>query len=175
MMKKGDGEARMDPRTALTVALISFVGVLVGGFITTGTNFVLAMWRQKADDVREERVHRNETCRSARLIYMELQQAKQHIDIAIKEQRWLRNIQANLSVFECWNNYRSMIALDLSLDEWEGLSTIYNMLTIAFGTFEANPDAFGDPGIEMLKQIASGMPKALDVLHRLSGSHELVN
>jgi hypothetical protein len=62
----------MDATTAITVACIGLFGVLIGGVITAGANFVLAIRREHVEAKRESHSHAIEVRRASRLIMIEL-------------------------------------------------------------------------------------------------------
>jgi hypothetical protein len=56
----------------MMAAIFGLVGVIVGGIITAGSSFVLAVRRERADRERDSRALAIEVKRAARLIDMEL-------------------------------------------------------------------------------------------------------
>jgi hypothetical protein len=90
------------------------VGVIVGGIITAGSSFVLAVRRERADRERDSRALAIEVKRAARLIDMELARVQAVATYAIDKRSWH---DQNLST-EAWQKYGALIAPILSNEAW---------------------------------------------------------
>ena len=98
----------------MMAAIFGLVGVIVGGIITAGSNYVLAVRRERADRDRDSRASAIEVRRAARLIAVELARAQAVATFAINERRW---IDENLTT-EAWQKYAATIAPILSNEAW---------------------------------------------------------
>ncbi len=103
--------------TAIIVALVALVSTIVGATIGAVTNYVLAVRREKADSVRDTRVHAIEIKRAARLIDAELLRAQAAATICIEKRHWWGRDVQPLSI-EAWKKYSDIIAADLSDQAW---------------------------------------------------------
>jgi hypothetical protein len=66
----------MNATNAITVACIGLFGVLIGGAITAGANFVLAVRRERVEAKKDRLSRAIEVRRASRLIIMELRAAE---------------------------------------------------------------------------------------------------
>ena len=102
-------------------AIFGLVGVIVGGLITAGSNFVLARRQERASTATESRIHAADLKRAARLIDLELLYAQAAAVRFIEKRRWWSE-DLEL-VTESWQQYRAIVAPELSWDDWHGLAT----------------------------------------------------
>ena len=129
----------MDAATAITVAGIGLLGVLIGGIITAGANFVLAVRRERVDARRDALSHAIEVKRASRLIIFELLGAEATVKICVeKRHRWV-NPHIQLKT-EAWQKYSDVIAPALSEIEWLAVSKAFAMIQQLL----SDPDTTGE-------------------------------
>src|SRR5664280_1034399 len=114
----------------MMAAIFGLVGVIVGGIITAGSNYVLAVRRERADRDRDSRASAIEVKRAARLIAMELARAQAVATFAINERHW---IDENLTT-EAWQKYAATIAPILSNEAWGDVSIAFVALEYTEGS-----------------------------------------
>jgi len=108
-------------KNAWTVGIISaifgLVGVIVGGGITAGSNYLLYQKRVQTERERESRNHAIEVKRASRLIDADLSRASAAARICVEERHWWSTDVPALTV-EGWQQYRGIIAPELSNNDW---------------------------------------------------------
>jgi hypothetical protein len=114
----------MDAATAMIVAGIGLFGVLVGGMITAGANFVLAVRRERVEAQRDRRSNAIEVKRASRLIMLELSGAEVTAKICVEERRWWDDPNIDLKT-EAWRKYGDLLAPALSDAEWIAVSIAF--------------------------------------------------
>jgi hypothetical protein len=112
----------MDPRTAIIVALIGLGGVLVGGLITAGVNWVLAVRREKVEAERDRQGRAIQVKRAVRLIAFELDDIKACANIALQQKHWSAEYPLTT---EAWQKFRGDIAPMLSADNWREVAIAF--------------------------------------------------
>ena len=127
----GCGGYTMDPTTAITVAGIGLVGVLIGGLITAGANFILAVRREWAEEAKEHRNDAREVARAARLVLQELISARSSAVGAAKTDNW-RRMDIGIKT-DAWQKYGPTIAVALTLHEWQEVEMAYRIISEIFG------------------------------------------
>jgi hypothetical protein len=98
----------MDPRTAIIVALIGLGGVLVGGLITAGANWVLAVRREKVEAERDRQGRAIEVKRAVRLIAFELDDIKACANIALQQKHWSAKFRGDIAPMLSADNWREV-------------------------------------------------------------------
>jgi hypothetical protein len=111
----------MGAMNAITVACIGLLGVLIGGMITAGANFVLAVRRERVEAERDRRSHAIEIRRAARLIIMELRLGEATAQLYIDKRYWWDHSDIQLKT-DAWQKYGDIIAPILSDAEWLAVS-----------------------------------------------------
>jgi hypothetical protein len=114
----------MDAATAIIVAGIGLFGVLVGGMITAGANFVLAVRRERVEAQRDRRSNAIEVKRASRLIVLELSGAEVSAKICVEKRRWWVDPNIQLKT-EAWRKYGDVLAPALSDAEWRAVSIAF--------------------------------------------------
>jgi hypothetical protein len=117
----------MDAATTITVAGIGLLGVLIGGIITAGANFVLAVRRERVEAERDHRSHAIEVKRASRLILVELVGAEATTKICVEKRRWWDHPDIQLKT-EAWRKYSDVIAPALSDAEWFDVSLAFSAI-----------------------------------------------
>jgi hypothetical protein len=107
-------------------ALIGLLGVFVGGLVTAGANFILTVRKERADEAREAANREREVKRAARLVGLELAQARDKWGLAIKLQAFLDADETIKT--EAWDAHKTILADHLRIEDWnvlaEGFRTI---------------------------------------------------
>lgn len=106
---------------ALTVGIISaisgLVGVIVGGIITAGSNYLLYQKHEQTERERDSRNHTIEIRRASRLIDADLSRAAAAARICIDKRHWWSPDVRPLTM-EGWQQHRGIIATELSDNAW---------------------------------------------------------
>ena len=113
----------MAESTSITPAIIGLVGVLVGGIITAGSNYIVAIRKEHADQAREESDRKGELHRAARMIWVELNDADTALHLA--DSGWTRDTSAHARA-DSWDKYGSSLASAMPFKEWESLAVAYD-------------------------------------------------
>jgi hypothetical protein len=100
--------------SVLIPALFGLLGVVIGGIITAGSNYLLDRRRERAAIQRDERNDVIEIKRAARLIDIEILRAAAATRMMIANKRWPN---AKLKT-DAWQEYGAVIAPVLSYDDW---------------------------------------------------------
>lgn len=108
-------EANVDPATALTIAGIGLLGVLIGGLITFGANYFLTVRKERADRERERRAKEVELMTAARMVseetrpyYVGMVSAGDNPDYPLPAERKTA----------AWKKYSPILAANLQYMEW---------------------------------------------------------
>lgn len=118
----------------LTIGIISaisgLVGVIVGGIITAVSNYLLYQNREKTERKRDRRNCVIEIKRASRLIDADLLRAQAAANICVEKRHWWSADAPPLTV-EGWQQYRSIIAPELSNNAWLAVciavEAVYNL------------------------------------------------
>jgi hypothetical protein len=114
---------RNDARTLpwLAPALLSLVGVLVGGAITVGATYWTES-RREADDLRVAK----------RLVAEEVAAIRPGLVLVVTQPRarWKNISAADLLATGAWTQNREILARELSTGEWRGLAGFYHRVAI---------------------------------------------
>ena len=160
----------------MEAAIFGLVGVIIGGVITAGSNYLLERRRERAISQRESRNQAIEIRRAARLIDAELLRARAAASIAIKNKHWWIP-DAKLKT-EAWEKYCSVIAPVLSYGDW--VAVVKAVLAIDDLSLDRLPGDIPDSTVEllvpMLQDIEAGLnalaPFVFDVPPRQTQSSE---
>jgi hypothetical protein len=105
----------------LTVGIISaisgLVGVIVGGIITAGSNYLLYQKRVQTERERDSRNHAIEIRGTSRLIDADLSRAIAVARICIDERHWWSPDVQPLTL-EGWEQHRGIVAPELTENAW---------------------------------------------------------
>jgi hypothetical protein len=118
----------MDPATALTVAAISFIGVLVGGIITAGANFILAVRRERLEEKARERAIKIEVRRASRLILAELFTIQSVVSAALSKHKQIGKYPP-LEI-RSWQAHKSVLAPIMSNEAWSNMEIAYASISL---------------------------------------------
>jgi hypothetical protein len=123
----------MHAATAITVAGIGLFGVLIGGIITAGANFILAVRRERVEAARDRRSYGLEVKRAARVIMSELPLAQALAKTAVEDRLWWSS-DAQVKT-DAWQKYGAVIAPELSVAEWSAVAyaTVGHLLSFPRG------------------------------------------
>lgn len=159
----------LDTKTAITVACISLVGVLVGGIITAGSNWILAVRRERTEYWIDRHNHDIEVRRASRLIDRELAIAGAVVSYCMENKQWWRRSVDDMHVkTEDWEKYKDVVASELSDTDWLTVATAFlavaNLLVLV-----GNLDQTSEISDEFEKQ----MPPILRDIQK--GSHALAS
>jgi hypothetical protein len=116
-VKKGD--EGMDVQIA--PALIGLAGVLIGGVITAGANYVIAVRKERADEKKDARTHQAEIRKALRLVIRELTVAMAHVQMTIENQVWFAQPLSQ----RAWDTYAPVLAPDLPVKCWDTVMQAY--------------------------------------------------
>ena len=112
----------MADNTSITPAVIGLVGVLVGGIITAGSNYIVAIRKERADLAMAESNQKRELHRAARMIWVELNEADTALNLA--SSGWTVDTSAHARA-DKWDKYGSSLASAMPLKDWENLAVAY--------------------------------------------------
>lgn len=104
-----------------TPAFFGLVGVIVGGILTAGSNYLLDRRRERAINQRDNRNYAIEIKRAARLVDAELMRARGAVRIVIKNKGWW--IPDTKLKTEAWEKYGATLAPALSYSDWAAVMT----------------------------------------------------
>ena len=109
-------------------ALISLLGVFVGGLITAGANYILMVRKERTDEAREAANGERELKRAARLVGLELAQARDKWGFAIKLQALWDSDE--ITKIEAWDAHKTILAEHLSIGDWNALVEGFGAITL---------------------------------------------
>jgi hypothetical protein len=114
----------------------TLAGVITGGLITTGTNWLLADRKSKADDKKEQRAHETERKRVARLIHGELTLIRAVLGMVVGHKEWSPEYEQQLSMV-FWKQYAAYLAAELSEEAWGAVLRAYTSVDITMSEVRA--------------------------------------
>jgi hypothetical protein len=148
----------MDPVTAITVAGIAFLGVLIGGIITAGTNFILAVRKEAVDAAKDRKIYASEVLKASRLILLELSEAESTVEQCIQRKEW--TFAADFKT-EAWGSYKAILAPELTFAEWSQISlafvTTHGLSTAPFSLLQELKDREVGQLITLRQEIERGI------------------
>jgi hypothetical protein len=147
--------------TTLIPAIIGFVGVLVGAGITTGTNYLLAVRKEKAEAAEHRVARTTELKTAARLIANEFFVAQAAARMLVEKKRWApEEIKFPL---DAWQTDKGVIALELPFKDWRAVE-IAALAVEQFRNFPPAPrssddasDRAAENGKPVLRDITAGL------------------
>jgi hypothetical protein len=163
--------------TTLIPAIVGLLGVVVGAVITTGTNYVLAVRKERAEADQRERSRANKLKTAARLIANEFFTARAAARTLVEKKSWVpTEIKFPL---DAWQRDRDVIALELPLKDWNAVE-IAALAVEHFRNFHTAPrssddasDAMAEIGKPVVRDITAGLealkPYVLDQRASLGG------
>jgi hypothetical protein len=101
-------------------AIFGLVGVIVGGFITACSSYLLDRRREQADRQKERQSRATKLKTAARLIDEELARGQAAATIAFEDRHWWNPDEQLLT--GAWQQYREFIAPELSQAAWHAVS-----------------------------------------------------
>jgi len=149
--------------SGLGPAILSLIGVLVGGFISTGVAIVLAIRKERSDAAKEKRQQAAELRKAARLIQYEFTSGEslasdQAIKGTIDPKRYL----------QAWWDHKAMLAASLDYPSWTTLAGAAMDIELMAGLpFDPNRAPESVRGTYMVA--GERMRPALEILSRLAG------
>jgi hypothetical protein len=162
----------------LTPAIIGLVGVLIGAGITTGTNYLLAVRKEAAEEAKDRLVRATKLKTASRLVLNEFVFAHVAATRIIERQAWL--IPHLKLLLVGWEANKEVFALELSTDDWNAVHSaasavedlqILHELHDPTGTFHGDPgdavsliDARLALGIKAVSVYAVNDAKVIDAL-----------
>jgi len=162
----------------IKVAIFGLVGVIIGGFINTGTTIFLNRTRERVNRQREIRKYAVELKRASRLIDAELSRAQALAQICVEKKHWWSQ-DVQLVTTEAWQKFSGIVAPELSDTAWlavrvavEAVDNLRSARGIAIElslTTEAIPNTTAEKIVPMLRDIEAGRsalaPFMLDALY----------
>jgi hypothetical protein len=103
---------------SITPSIFGLVGVLVGGIITAGANYLLAVRKEKAEKAERSHVREAETKKAARIVDTEIEFALRVYRTILEKGKWPPQI---IEVSFSWDKYKETFALAVSNDAWAAL------------------------------------------------------
>jgi hypothetical protein len=103
--------------TDVLTAIIGLVGVAIGGLITALSSYLIERRRDRKFSERNEQNEVRKVRQAARLVDKELAQAEITAQTAIARRKWWA-AEIGLLELNAWHEYRDVLALELSDDEW---------------------------------------------------------
>jgi hypothetical protein len=117
----------LNASTSLAPAILALCGVVLGGLITAGSNWWLALLREKVEQARLATAHKNEIKRAARLLRLELMVPMSIIsyfsDTGVWYPQWHEGRSSGF-----WKEYAALMAQELPKEGWEALILAYTTL-----------------------------------------------
>lgn len=148
--------------------------MLIGALITFGANVYLALRRERADAARERRERELALKRAARLVHLELMQAKHIFETACATNAWEPSFEKHISS-EQWKAHSSVLALELSAGEWAEVVLGYLFLQSGLTYAQASDDRFSGEGPSILKDTAEKIGRAAEALgHHIGISASII-
>ena len=106
----------------LVTALIGLVGVLIGGVISAGANYILAVRKERADEEKDRRNHQIEIKRASRLVIKELTFACAQVEVVLNYKKWFERPLSR----QAWDTYAPVLAPYLALERWDDIMRAYD-------------------------------------------------
>ena len=149
----------------LMPAIIGLVGVLVGGIISTGANYLLAVRKERAEEARKKLSRANEQKTSARLIESDLSLAFAFASAYVERKPGgSMHIAAEIK-FDAWQKDRGVLARELPVGSWNAVKlaaiAAEQFRALAIRTtgagYDGEPHASAELDKTMVRIIQSGL------------------
>ena len=151
--------------TALEVASIGVVGVLLGSVISTAANVILAVRRERVEAQRDERNGASDLKIATRLISEELGIARAAVEDSFERKRWSPTTLRT----DAWQKYKSTVASEATDQEWFELTIAYVRLEILNVILPANPlGAISESTLEELPRVLRDITTAWRIARTLA-------
>jgi hypothetical protein len=150
-------------------ALTGIGGVIIGGLITSVTNFGLAIWKEKRNLAKESKAQADLLRQAARLVSADftsyISQIKRTIELR-KFPNWADDPFKN----ESWINYRATFALTFSREQWYAVHVAAQVVQQFRGLREmvsqGHSDAtIGEDVLRLLTDLLETLTKGRDMLN----------
>jgi hypothetical protein len=115
----------MADSTSLAPAVIGLVGVLVGGIIAAGTNYIVAIRKERADRAKEDNDRKLELNRAARMVWVELRVGSDALHLARTNLRWVPQDTGANVLSDSWDKYGAILAAAMPFEDWENVAAAY--------------------------------------------------
>jgi hypothetical protein len=99
----------------ILTAVFTLIGVIVGGGITAGANYILEERRANREKSKEQRARMVELKRAARLIEQDFNWILGVVNVAIEQRRW---VTVEAVQVDTWREQRSVLAAETSYEAW---------------------------------------------------------
>ncbi|MBV8337622.1 MAG: hypothetical protein JO358_19730 [Alphaproteobacteria bacterium] len=151
--------------TALEVASIGVVGVLLGSVISTAANVILAVRRERVEAQRDERNGASDLKIATRLISEELGIARAAVEDSFERKRWSPTTLRT----DAWQKYKSTVASEATDQEWFELTIADVRLEILNVILPANPlGAISESTLEELPRVLRDITTAWRIARTLA-------
>jgi hypothetical protein len=151
--------------SSLGPAILSLIGVLVGGFISTGATIVLAIRKERSDAAKEKRQRVAELRKAARLIQYEFTSGSETLASADQAVRGTIDPKRYL---QAWWDHKAMLAASLDYPKWTTLAGAAQDIELMAGLpFDPNRAPESVRGVYDVA--GERMRSALEILSRLAG------
>ena len=143
-------------------AIIGFVGVLIGVAVTTASNYLLAVRKERAEAAERKLTRAKELKKACRLIFEEF-------TVGAAAARWLAEQKRRVSEdtklsLDAWQSYKRVLAPEVSLMDWNRLTMAVQAIHDLRGfisrsprTSDAATDAEAENGRLVLRNITYGL------------------
>lgn len=111
----------------MLTAIFGLVGVVIGGLITAGSNFLIERRRDRLMAGRTRQKEIQELKQAARLVEAELRQAETSSSVSVSRKRWWP-AEAGPLEKNSWAQYRGVLALHLSAEDWKCVATAFEFI-----------------------------------------------
>ena len=122
----------------ITTAVIGLCGVFVGGLITAGANWLLAVRKEWADAREKRESEAKELQTVARLVKQDFEHLSSYLSACLKADEWLPITPRALSA---WDNERGVLARALPDDAWKALTRASAAAQVATHAMNATGEA----------------------------------
>jgi hypothetical protein len=143
--------------SSLGPAILSLIGVLVGGFVSTGATIVLAIRKERSNAAKEKRRQAAELRKAARLIQYEFTSGAS----LVSDQATKGTIDPKRCL-QAWWDHRAMLAANLDYPSWTTLAGAAMDIELMAGL------PFDERVRDIYMSAGERMRAALEILSRLA-------
>lgn len=158
-------------RRKMGTAIIGLIGVLLGAAISAGTNFLLAIRRERRDREEQARIRAAELREACRLIALELTGLDRRIGEQLNKREW-SHVDGTDAAIAVWKAMRSIIARNAPTKAWSDICVAFVHLdAVQYWNSKveeiSKPIPIGtDSGLEVSRdKIANGMNAISDLAY----------
>jgi hypothetical protein len=147
-------------------AIIGLAGVLIGGAITAGANYIIAVRQERNLQERQVFERKREVRRYARILRHDFVGASSHAAIALSTGKWIK--ESYFEFGEGWTEARHVMAAELKFVEWIAVTNAVVHVGMMNKIYVETARLLTEKDRELLERVRANCQAAQKILDRLA-------